>query len=386
MNKRYIHAVVLLLLLFISTLAVGVMFKNFLMVIFLSALTAAMATPIYRKYLKMTKGREGLSSAMTLMALFLVVLLPLTGVLVMFVGQAAQLSKKIQPRIEVLMNSETSFSELFQKVPRADILLKHKDTIIAKGGEIVSKLTLFFANRLQSGAISSLNFIFLLFLYIYSLFFFIKDGRKLLDLVLYYLPLPSNEEELLLERFTSVTKATLKGTLLIGGIQGILAGVAMGIAQIESAFFWSIIMMVLSVIPVVGTVLVWLPAGIILIASGSVVPGILLLLWCGIVVGNIDNLLRPKLVGQDSGLHELLILFSTLGGLKLFGMAGFILGPILVAIWVTLWEIYGEMFKAYLPDVDRADKIKKSMSIENKEEKNSEDNDTTTAEIIPSEA
>lgn len=177
------------------------------------------------------------------------------------------------------------------------------------------------------------------------------DGKSILRRILYLLPLPSEQEERLLERFTSVTKATLKGTMLIGIIQGVLAGIALALAGVDSALFWTMLMILLSVIPVVGTVLVWLPAAIILIMTGSIVPGILVLLWCGLVVGNIDNVLRPKLVGQEAGLHELLILFTTLGGLSLFGITGFIVGPIIAALWVTLWDMYGEMFSRFLPSV-----------------------------------
>ncbi len=352
MKKQFIHGTVLILLLIAVTAAVGIMIKNFIMVIFLSGLTAAMAMPLNNKFIKLTKGKKGLSSAATLATLFLCVMVPLSAILAMFIGQAVQISKKIQPKVENFIENRTTVDDVVANIPHGDLLITYQDQILEKGGEIISSISLFFVNRLSSFTLSTVQFLFLFFLYLYTLFFFIKDGKAILNKVLYYLPLPSNEEQRLLKRFTSVTKATLKGTLLIGMIQGGLAGISLGLAGIDSALFWSIIMMVLSIIPVVGTVLIWLPAVVILILSGSIIPGILVLLWCGLIVGNIDNLLRPKLVGQDAGLHELLILFSTLGGLSLFGMAGFIVGPILAAIWVTLWDIYGEMFSTYLPAVE----------------------------------
>lgn len=353
MNKKVVHGSVLIALLATATLAVGVMVKSFLMVIFLSGLTAAMAAPLNRKFLRVTKEKAGLSSAATLITLFLCVFVPLSGILGMFIREAITISDKIQPKIETFISDKSAIEQFVTKLPKGELIIEYQDEIIKKGGEVAASVSMFFVNRLTAITKYTVQFLFLLFLYLYSLFFFIKDGRGMLYKILYYLPLPSEEESRLLERFTSVTKATLKGTLLIGAIQGGLAGIALGLAGVESALFWSIIMMVLSVIPVVGTVLVWLPAAIMLIIGGSVVPGVLVLLWCGIVVGNIDNLLRPKLVGQDAGLHELLILFSTLGGLSLFGMAGFVVGPILAALWVTLWDIYGEMFKNYLPAVEK---------------------------------
>ncbi len=354
MKKDQIHRIVLLVILAIATIVVMIMVKNFGLVIFLSALTAALASPINKAYLKLFKKKQGLAATGTVITLIIGVLIPLFIVLGMFIGQAVEMGQIIKPKIETLISNRTAIDQMIDKIPHGEKILLYQDEIIAKAGEVISSVSLFVVDKLQTFTFSTINSLFLFFLYLYALFFFIKDGRVILDKFLYYLPLRSDEENLLLERFTSVAKATLKGTLLIGAIQGVLAGVAMWFAGIETALFWSVIMMILSVIPVIGTILVWLPAGIILIATGSVVPGVLLLVWCGVVVGNIDNVLRPVLVGQESGLHELIILFSTLGGLSLFGVTGFIVGPIVAALCVTLWEIYGELFKDYLPPVIRA--------------------------------
>jgi len=354
LQKDQIHRIVLLVLLAIATIVVLIMVQNFGLVIFLSALSAALASPINKSFLKLFKQNRGIAATSTVITLVIGVLIPLSIVLGMFVNQAYDMKDIIQPKIQELVSNRTAIDDLIDRIPYGDKILEYQDVIVEKAGEAVGKVSGFAYEKLQSFTFSAINSLFLFFLYLYALFFFIKDGRVILDKFLYYLPLRSKEENLLLERFTSVAKATLKGTLLIGAIQGILAGVAMWIAGIETALFWSVIMMILSVIPVIGTILVWLPAGIILIATGSVVPGVLLLVWCGVVVGNIDNVLRPVLVGQESGLHELIILFSTLGGLTLFGVTGFIVGPIVAALCVTLWEIYGELFQDYLPPVIRA--------------------------------
>ena len=153
---------------------------------------------------------------------------------------------------------------------------------------------------------------------------------------------------MLLSRFVRVTKATLKGTFLIGLIQGVMGAVAMAIAGIPNVFFWGLVMVVLSVIPALGPALVWLPASIILIVQGNTLSGILLMVFGIVVIGNIDNLLRPKLVGKDAQMPDLMILFGTLGGLAMFGMAGIIIGPIIAALFMTLWEIYGHSFNKML--------------------------------------
>ncbi len=161
------------------------------------------------------------------------------------------------------------------------------------------------------------------------MFFFLTGGPGLLTGVLAYLPLTEADEQRMVGKFVSVTRATLKGTILIGAAQGLLGGLAFWTVGIDGAIFWGTVMTVLSIIPGVGGALVWIPAAIILMISGEMWRGIVLALFCALVVGSVDNLLRPRLVGQDTKMHELLIFFSTLGGLMFFGASGF--------IWVPSW-------------------------------------------------
>ena len=154
-----------------------------------------------------------------------------------------------------------------------------------------------------------------------------------------------------LERLRSVTRATLKGTLVIGVIQGTLAGIGLWFAGLGSAAFWGTIMAVLSIVPGIGAALVWGPAVIYLFIIGQKLTAALLLIWCSAVVGTIDNMLRPRLVGKDAKMPDLLILIGTLGGLFLFGPVGFIIGPLICGLFLTVWEIYGVTFKDVLPPV-----------------------------------
>jgi predicted PurR-regulated permease PerM len=180
------------------------------------------------------------------------------------------------------------------------------------------------------------------------MFFFLTGGPELLRAGLAYLPLTETDKQRMLGKFVSVTRATLKGTILIGAAQGLLGGLAFWAVGIDGAIFWGTVMTLLSIIPGVGGALVWVPATIILISMGEVWRGVGLALFCALVVGSVDNLLRPRLVGQDTQMHELLIFFSTLGGLMLFGAMGFILGPILAALFVTAWEMFGTTFRSAL--------------------------------------
>jgi predicted PurR-regulated permease PerM len=141
--------------------------------------------------------------------------------------------------------------------------------------------------------------------------------------------------------------------MLIGILQGGLAGGAFAVAGLDNAVFWGTVMAVLSIIPSVGSALVWIPAGIILIAHGETAAGVGLLAFCGIVVGSLDNVLRPILVGKDTKMHELMIFFSTLGGIMMFGITGIFIGPLIASLFVTIWELYGLAFSDILPEVHR---------------------------------
>jgi len=184
---------------------------------------------------------------------------------------------------------------------------------------------------------------------LYAMFFFLIDGRALLNRVLYYVPLTPQDEARLVARFVSVTRATLKGALFIAIVQGLLAGVAFLLAGVPGAAFWAAIMTVLSMIPAVGAALVWIPAVIYLFVVGHTLAALGLLAWCVLVVSTVDNLLRPRLVGRDTRMPDLLVLLSTLGGILLFGAVGVIVGPIVASLFVTVWHLYGEGFADWLP-------------------------------------
>ena len=193
------------------------------------------------------------------------------------------------------------------------------------------------------------RFILQLFIFLYAIFFFLLSGRETLDRILHLSPLNDEDEEQIMDRFLSVTRATLKGSLLIGGIQGVMVGVALSLAGVPGAAFWGTIVVVLSVIPGVGAPIVWLPAVLWLISTGELTAAGGLAAWCALVVGSIDNVLRPRLVGSDAKMSDLMIMISTLGGISLFGPVGFIVGPVVAALFVTFWDVYGRAFADSLP-------------------------------------
>ncbi|MFZ7128177.1 MAG: AI-2E family transporter [Desulfobacterales bacterium] len=349
MQRHTINNIVLLLLiLLISTLFLS-MIRQFLMALFLAGIFSALAQPAYRRINRLLGGRQRSASVLTLLLFCTVILVPASGLVSIITAQAIKVGQSIKPWVQQQIDQPAAFSEYLQRLPFYDEILPYHGQIISKAGELASKISVFLVNSLSAGAIGTVNFIFMFFVFLYISYFFLMDGKLLLDRILYYLPLDNRNERRLLDRFTSVTRATLKGTALIGVLQGGLAGIGFAVVGIEAAVFWGTVMSALSVIPALGSALVWVPAAIILAASGSYVKAIGLAAFCGLVVGSFDNVLRPRLVGKDTQMHDLMIFLGTLGGIALFGLIGFVIGPIVAALFVTIWDIYGEVFREFLP-------------------------------------
>lgn len=349
MKQDNVSKLVLLLLVFFITALFLSMIRQFLMAILLAGIFSALSTPLYRWLLGRFGNRKVLASLVTLVLIVFVVLLPLAGLLGIVTAQAIKVGESVRPWIQQQLATPVAFADLLEKIPLYDQIEPYRETIFKKAGELVGKISSFLIDNLRSFMGGTANFLFMFFIWLYTMFFFLMDGEKLLDKIMYYLPLEDHDERRILDRFTAVTRATLKGTAVIGILQGGLAGLAFAVVGIQASAFWGTIMAVMSIIPGVGSALVWLPAAVILAAAGHYMKAAGLVLFCGLVVGSADNFLRPRLVGKDTQMHDLLILFGTLGGIIMFGVVGIIIGPIVAALFTTVWEIYGEAFRDYLP-------------------------------------
>lgn len=349
MQRNTVNNLVLLILVFMISALFLSMIRHFLMAILLAGIFSAMAQPAFSKITRLLGGRPKMSALSTLILFCVVVLVPLSGLVGIITAEAVKVGQSVTPWVQKQIAESAVYTEHLQKIPFYDEMLPYHEQIIRKAGELASRISMFLVNSLSAGAIGTVNFIFLFFVFLYSSYFFLLDGKVLIDRILYYLPLEDREERRLLGRFTSVTRATLKGTAIIGVLQGGLAGLAFAVVGIESAVFWGTVMTVLSIIPAIGSALVWIPAAIILAAGGGFLKAIGLVLFCGLVVGSLDNVLRPWLVGKDTQMHDLMIFLGTMGGIALFGVVGFVVGPIIAALFVTIWDIYGESFHAFLP-------------------------------------
>jgi predicted PurR-regulated permease PerM len=340
----------LVLLVVAMSVAFFAMIRAFLLTILMAALFTGISYPLYRRMVRAFRGRARLAALATLLILLALVIAPLLSILGVAAAEAVRVNETLIPRLQAFVDEPGELDRRLQSLPGYDLVQPYRDDIVVKARELAGTAGAFALDVLSAATRATVLFVFHFIVMLYTMYFFLTDGPRLVETVLAYLPLTEEDKQRMLHKFVSVARATLKGTLLIGAAQGGLAGLAFWAVGIEGAVFWATIMTVLSIIPGIGAALIWVPAAVILFAMGSIWQAIALTLFCAIVVGTLDNLLRPVLVGRDTRMHELLIFFSTLGGLMLFGAMGFILGPVLAALFVTAWEMFGTAFERELAE------------------------------------
>ena len=347
-------AFVLLLVTAVTALFLAVAWP-FLKPLLLGALLAGLFHPLYRWITRLLGGRQSLGAGVTLLVLLVLGLGPISVFLGIVVQQALTVSDQAIPWLSQHLGAASTSNIhdwLVQRFPALAEYMPSQEELLQQVGTAAKTAGAFLVGFASRMTVTTAAFLLNLFVMLYAMFFFFKDGHKILERIFYYLPLSDEDETSMLARFTSITRATVKGTLVIGVIQGTLAGVAFWVAGIDGAALWGTIMTILAIIPGIGAPLVWVPVVIVLFVNGQYVTGTLLLVWCGVVVATIDNFLRPLFVGRDAQMPDLLILIGTLGGLFLFGPIGFIVGPIICGLFLTVWDIYGTTFKAVLPPVE----------------------------------
>ena len=348
---------------FLLALALGIsllflaMIRQFLIAILLAAVFSAMSRPLHLWLARAMGGRERTAAVVTLLLVLLVLVSPAVGFMGLVVSQAVDVSQAAATWVRGNMDLVESggggggVEARLLAIPVVGEFLPDREGVVALAGQLAQSAGGVLVDSLRAATLGTTNFLFQLFLMLYAMFFFLVGGPAILDRILYLMPLSPEDEHRLLDRFVSVTRATIKGSLVIGVLQGGLAGLSFFVFGVPGAAFWGTMMAVLSIVPALGTALVWVPAVIWLLATGQIVAGVAIGLWCGLVVGTVDNFLRPRLVGRDTKLPDLLILISTFGGIVFFGAVGFVLGPIIAALFVTVWEIFAVAFGDMLPEV-----------------------------------
>jgi predicted PurR-regulated permease PerM len=339
----------------VALLAIGIsivffaMLRPYIVTIMVAGILSAMAQPLNAailnsRILRARRGGRTVASALTLLLVVVLVMVPALVLIGTLVNQAIDVSQRVGPWLDAHAAGGSLFDRAATYVPFLERFRPLEDTITQKLGEFAGRLGEWVVGQLAAVTRGAAIFLFHFFVMLYAMYFFLKEGGKFLERMVRTVPLTDDQRAMIVAKFLSVARATIKGTIVIGIVQGTLGGIGLAVAGIPNAVFWGAVMGVATLIPAIGTSLVWLPSVVVLFATGHPVAAAGLAVWSLGVVGTVDNFLRPVLVGRDTEMPALLVLLSSLGGLGLFGALGFLIGPLVAAIFITVWEIFGTTY------------------------------------------
>ena len=330
-----------LLLLVAVTALFGALLQPFFGAILWAAIIAILFYPVQRRYAHKFGAHRNLLALTTLGLCTVIVIVPL---LVLVFSLVAEVSAQYARLNNAGSPAPVSFDRVTEAFPIVQRLLDRFDIDLdslrqqltnagMQAGQYIAKQALTIGQN-------TAQFVLSLVIMLYLTFFFLRDGEKLVQLLIKALPLGNTRERALFDKFAQMTRATVKGNLVVAMVQGALGGVIFWMLDIQGALLWGVVMAVLSLLPAVGAGLIWGPVAIYLLFTGSVTQGIILIVFGAGVIGLVDNVLRPILVGRDTKLPDYLVLISTLGGIVLFGINGFVLGPLIAALFIAFWDIF----------------------------------------------
>ncbi|MHB2266527.1 AI-2E family transporter [Aliihoeflea sp. PC F10.4] len=308
-----------------------------------AVILAILFNPLQRRLERALGGRKGLAAGISLLSCICIVVIP--GVLIL--SSVAQQATGLYDRVTSSeFDAEAAMAQVHDAMPQfiLDALAQFNLGSIA---DIQDRLTSFLgetaqfiAARLVSIGQGTAQLFISLGIMLYVLFFLFRDGATLAAKIRTASPLTQHHTDYILEKFSSVVKATVKGNVIIAALQGAIGGVTFWFMGIPAALLWGVLMAILSLLPAVGSFIVWGPVAAFLIISGDYLNGILLILIGTFVIGLIDNLLRPPLVGAGTRMPDYVVLVSTLGGIALFGLNGFVVGPLIAALFIAVWSLF----------------------------------------------
>jgi predicted PurR-regulated permease PerM len=318
---------------------------------------AIIFAPLNRRLSVAIGVRRNLAAILTVGLIVTIVILPLSAVGASLAQEAGGMYKKIQSgeldmvRLfrQVVDTLPSWISELMNRFGIASLgaLQERLSAGLLKGSE-------FLAGQAINIGQSTFEFVVNLFVMLYLLFFLLRDGDWLGLRVRRALPLRDKQLDALLRKFNVVIRATVKGNMLIALLQGALGGLIFWLLGVNGALLWAVVMAFLSLLPAVGAGLVWIPVALYLLATGAIWQGVTLIAYGALVIGLVDNLLRPILVGKDTKMPDYVVLISTLGGIEVFGLNGFVIGPVIAAMFIAVWDLYSASRRDNEPDRDGA--------------------------------
>jgi predicted PurR-regulated permease PerM len=345
MTKVELHEKTFLLLLVLVTLAFGCVLWQFSGAVFWAAVLALLFAPLQQRVLVWCRARATLAALITMLIVTLIVILPLVLAGLALIQEGALVVQKIR-------SGSMDFGAYFQQA--MDALPQWLVNQMTRFGlddlpTLQAKLTA--AVRAGSQAITTqvvhltqntLDFVIGFGLMLYLLFFLLRDGAALTARIKQAIPLAPAQKDHLFLKFSTVVRATVKGNLVVAASQGALGGVMFWFLGIQGALLWGVVMAVLSLLPAIGAALIWAPVALYFLLTGMLWQGVTLILFGVLVIGLVDNLLRPLLVGKDTQMPDYLVLLSTVGGIALFGLTGFVIGPAISAMFMAVWTLFAK--------------------------------------------
>ena len=334
-----------LTILVVVSLLMAVIVYPFSQPLLWAALAAIMFQPLYRRMLRQMRGKRNPAAGLSLLIIFIVVLVPAAWIASMVVEQAIMLITTLQQNpVDVAALFDTVYSSLPRVLREAvdrsgwaniGMVQTRLQELLAQSAGIIASQ----AVSIGSGA---LGFFLSLGVGLYVMFFLLRDGERIGRTVLCAIPVERSIADRLAERFLGIVRATIKGTGVVAVVQGALGWIALMIAGVPSALLFGVLMAIFALVPVIGAGAVWLPAGLYLLISGATWQGVFVLLVGFFVISSADNVLRPILVGRDTGIPDWIILVTTLGGISLLGFSGIVVGPLVAGLFLASWSILRE--------------------------------------------
>ncbi len=332
-----------LLLLVAVTLAFGWILWPFYGAVFWGVVMAILFSPLFR-WLRNTFGqRRTLAALATLLVILVIVILPMALITGMLVKEGNGLYLRIQSGE---LNFGTYFGQIVNALPswvtrlldrfglgNLQDLQTHLSARLAQGSQALA------TQALNIGQ-NTFDFLVSFAIMLYLMFFLLRDGAGLSRRMRDAIPLDASTKRQLFSKFTTVVRATVKGNVLMAIAQGVLGGLAFWFLGIHATVLWAVLMAFLSLLPAVGAAVVWVPVAVYFLVTGAIWQGVALTCYGVLVIGMVDNVLRPVLVGKDTKMPDYVVLISTLGGIGVFGLNGFVIGPVIAAMFMAVWDIF----------------------------------------------
>ena len=342
MNFPELQQRAFLVLLVVVSLAFAWILLPFYGAVFWASVLAIIFVPFYRRLLVVMHQRQNLAALTTLLLSLIIAILPCTFITASLLQEGAGVYQRIK-------SGELNFGGYFQQVMSAlpswmvNFLGSVGLTNISELKEMLSNGALEGSQRIATEALNigqnTFEFIISFGIMLYLLFFLLRDGATLSTRIKQAIPLSMEHKRHLLIKFTTVVRATVKGNIAVAAIQGTLGGLIFSFLGIQGALLWGSVMAFLSLLPA-GAGLIWAPVAIYFLLTGAIWQGVTLIVFGVLVIGLIDNILRPLLVGQDTHLPDYVVLISTIGGMALFGLNGFVIGPVIAALFIAAWDLF----------------------------------------------